>query len=115
MHCLHAGSVFGSRAADASQVKLQAWVKRELRAVLRVEDVSLLTSLVMGIALSYKAMCRPSEQLPGSNEHAVRALEPYLGPDAKHFWHELRQASVKILSLTDEGVIDKCTALHCTD
>ena len=65
-------------------------MNRELRAVLQMEDVSLLTSLVMGIALSYKAMSRPSEQLPGSNERAVRALEPYLGPNAKHFWHELR-------------------------
>ena len=84
--------MFGSRAADASQARLQAWAERELRAVLQIEDVSLLTSLVMGIALSYKAMARLSEQLPGSNDRAVRALEPYLGRDAKHFWHELRQA-----------------------
>ena len=86
----HAGSRSGSTARDTSQSKLQMWVRRELTAVLRTDDVSLLTSLVMGVALSFKAASNPSEDQPESSRGALRALEPYLGSEAHHFWHELR-------------------------
>ena len=91
---IHAGSGVGSRAPNASHRRLESWIRRELQAVLQLQDVSLLASLVMGVALSFKAAERPSEQQPGANEQAVQALAPYLGADAQHFWHELRYCCV---------------------
>lgn len=74
-----------------AQKRLEAWVERELRAVLRHGDVSLLRSFVMGLALSAGLCGRTGGNPdPAAEEEAVHTLQPFLQAHARHFWHELR-------------------------
>ena len=88
--------VASAAGAPVSQRRIEEWVQRELRAVLQIEDVSLLRSFVMGLAVSARlaaAWTPPRSGQPvneAAHAEAVRALQPFLNAEAAQFWHELR-------------------------
>eukprot|EP00850_Spirogloea_muscicola_P008949 SM000049S16720 [mRNA] locus=s49:264962:268157:- [translate_table: standard] len=83
--------------------QLEPWVARELKALLRDSDVSLLVHFVLGIwtshlekrlgSRSFSCQAHQDGQLDkdvAAAQEAAQQLTPFLGSRALHFWHELR-------------------------
>jgi hypothetical protein len=105
---------------ERRQARLQAWVERELRALLQTDDVAILRAYVMGLVrgigfssaaavsratattavngrIAVAADRRGGDTAAAASsgrgtEHrdAAAALRPFLQEHAEHFWHELR-------------------------
>mmetsp|Transcript_36476 Transcript_36476/g.103026 ORF Transcript_36476/g.103026 Transcript_36476/m.103026 type:complete len:627 (-) Transcript_36476:99-1979(-) len=92
------------------QQRLREWVLRELKAILRHDDVSFLTMYFLGLWASHGpgrssaalrsggyedsplrgyllSMTDPAQRV--SNE-LLGSIAPFLGSDSLHFWHELK-------------------------
>ena len=100
-------------SGSARERRLVEWVERELRALTRVDDVTILRGLVMGLLVTYSTAAaaggnppaltlgpggidggaaRATGVVAGSGRALagpVQALQPFLFEHAEHFWHEL--------------------------
>ncbi|KAL0038807.1 hypothetical protein WJX79_008638 [Trebouxia sp. C0005] len=76
--------------------RLQHWVNRELQALLHQENVSVVRSFVMSLAMAHCLDRHQGQQQQqaggnaGQEEEAINALQPFLHDRAAHFWHELK-------------------------
>ncbi|CAL5223157.1 g5626 [Coccomyxa viridis] len=82
---------------ERKQHRLDAWVDRELRALLQTDDVAIVRAYVMGLVRGIGFVVH-QDGAEGSGEQAASsartdataALKPFLHEHAAHFWHELR-------------------------
>jgi hypothetical protein len=82
-------------AAPNRARRLQDWVNRELQALLRQENVSVVRSFVISLAAAHCLDRHQGQQQQAAGsarqeEEAVNALQPFLHDRAAHFWHELK-------------------------
>ncbi|KAH9328736.1 hypothetical protein KI387_000844, partial [Taxus chinensis] len=71
--------------------RLEPWIRRELEAILGVQDLTILVHLVFSLLFAKLKKREPKQNMDlmcGENEF-IRQLEPFLGDKASLFWHEL--------------------------
>lgn len=82
------------------RARLEAWLGRELQALLHTPDTALVAMFVLGVLAAEQqhdgapgAAGPPPRAGAGQRVPPVQALQPFLQEHSEHFWHELRRVA----------------------
>lgn len=100
----------------AREQRLDEWVTRELRALLRQQDVLVVKGLALSLLKSKSPRHAEMQQRPQHELSPQDALQPFLRHHAHHFWHELCAFAATRYSLqTYDRLVRYGTEAQATD